>query len=39
MQALVQPHDVVSSADGSDVYVVELGPNRIWKLSSKRQVG
>lgn len=37
-QALVQPHDVVSSADGSDVYVVELGPNRIWKLSSKRQV-
>lgn len=39
MQALVYPHDVASSVDGSDVYVVEISPNRILKLSSKRQVG
>lgn len=34
-QALSQPHDLVSSVDGSDVFVVEIGPNRLWKLSSK----
>ena len=38
-QALLQPHDVVSSVDGSDVFVVEIGPNRLWKLSSKPQTG
>ncbi|KAL9986947.1 hypothetical protein ACROYT_G001165 [Oculina patagonica] len=37
-EALTQPHDVVSSADGSDVYVVEISPNRVWKLSSNPQI-
>ena len=36
-QVLTQPHDLVSSADGTEVYVVETGPNRVWKLSSKQQ--
>ena len=39
MQALVYPHDVASSVDGSVVYVVEISPNIILKMSSKRQVG
>ena len=39
MQALVYPHDVASSVDGSVVYVVENSPNIILKMSSKRQVG
>ena len=39
MQALVYPHDVASSVDGSVVYVVEISPNMILKMSSKRQVG
>ena len=38
-QALVYPHDVASSVDGSVVYVVEISPNIILKMSSKRQVG
>ena len=38
MQALVYPHDVASSVDGSVVYVVEISPNIILKMSSKRQV-
>lgn len=37
LQALSQPHDVVSSVDGTEVYVVELNPERVWKLSSKQQ--
>ena len=37
MQFLSQPHDLASSADGTDVYVVEIGPNKVWKLSSKQQ--
>ena len=37
LQAFSQPHDVVSSVDGTEVYVVELNPNRVWKLSSKQQ--
>lgn len=36
-EVLTQPHDLVSSADGTEVYVVETGPNRVWKLSSKQQ--
>ena len=39
VQALSQPHDLVSSVDESDVFVVEIGPNRVWKLSSKPQTG
>lgn len=37
LQAFSQPHDVASSVDGTEVYVVELNPNRVWKLSSKQQ--
>lgn len=37
LQSFSQPHDVVSSVDGMEVYVVELNPNRVWKLSSKQQ--
>lgn len=37
LQAFSQPHDVASSVDGKEVYVVELNPNRVWKLSSKQQ--
>ena len=37
LQSFSQPHDVVSSVDGTEVYVVEIGPNRVWKLSSKQQ--
>ena len=33
-QAFLEPHDLTSSADGTEVYVVEIGPNRIWKLAS-----
>lgn len=37
LQVLSQPHDLVSSVDGTDVYVVEIGPNRVLKLSSKQR--
>lgn len=36
-QVFSQPHDLASSPDGTDVYVVEIGPNKVWKFSSKRQ--
>ena len=38
MQALIYPHGLASSVDGSVVYVVEISPNIILKMSSKRQV-
>ncbi|KAG7168660.1 Peptidyl-glycine alpha-amidating monooxygenase-like [Homarus americanus] len=31
-QGLSQPHDVVASVDGFDVYVAEIGPNKLWKF-------
>ena len=31
---LKNPHDVAVSGDGSLVYVVELNPFKVWKLSS-----
>ncbi|XP_022106613.1 peptidyl-glycine alpha-amidating monooxygenase-like [Acanthaster planci] len=27
-----QPHDVAAAPDSRDVYVVEIGPNRVWKF-------
>lgn len=30
---LKNPHDLAISADGNDVYVSEIGPNKIWKFS------
>ena len=38
MQALIYPHGVASPVDRSVVYVVEISPNIILKMSSKRQV-
>ena len=35
MQALIYSHDMTSSVDGSVVYVVEISPNIISKMSSK----
>lgn len=33
-QGFSQPHALTSSGDGTEVYVVEISPNRIWKLRS-----
>ena len=27
-----RPHDVAASADLKNAYVVEIGPNRVWKF-------
>jgi hypothetical protein len=32
-----QPHDVAAAPDYKDVYVVEIGPNRVWKF--RRDLG
>lgn len=32
LQGLSNPHDLAVSKDGSEVYVVEIGPNKIWKF-------
>ncbi|KAK4321848.1 hypothetical protein Pmani_007385 [Petrolisthes manimaculis] len=31
-QGLSNPHDLAVSSDGSEVYVVEIGPNKVWKF-------
>lgn len=31
-EGLSNPHDVVVSADGREVYVAEIGPNNVWKF-------
>ncbi|CAL4061158.1 unnamed protein product, partial [Meganyctiphanes norvegica] len=31
-QGLSNPHDIIVSADGVDVYIVEIGPNKLWKF-------
>ena len=31
---LQNPHDIAVSTDGNTVYVVELNPYRVWKLSN-----
>lgn len=31
-QGLSNPHDIVVSSDGLDVYVAEIGPNNLWKF-------
>ncbi|XP_068214984.1 peptidyl-glycine alpha-amidating monooxygenase B-like isoform X3 [Palaemon carinicauda] len=31
-QGLSNPHDIVVSPDGADVYVAEIGPNNVWKF-------
>lgn len=33
-QGLSNPHDVVVSRDGREVYVAEIGPNKIWKFEN-----
>nr|XP_053650445.1 peptidyl-glycine alpha-amidating monooxygenase A-like isoform X1 [Cherax quadricarinatus]XP_053650446.1 peptidyl-glycine alpha-amidating monooxygenase A-like isoform X1 [Cherax quadricarinatus] len=32
-QGFSNPHDIAVSADGYDIYVVEIGPNKLWKFS------
>ncbi|XP_037781429.1 peptidylglycine alpha-amidating monooxygenase-like isoform X2 [Penaeus monodon] len=31
-QGMSNPHDIVVSHDGIDVYVAEIGPNKLWKF-------
>lgn len=31
-QGMSNPHDIVVSHDGVDVYVAEIGPNKLWKF-------
>ena len=31
-QEFGRPHDVVASTDFRNVYVVEIGPNKVWKF-------
>lgn len=31
-QGLSNPHDIVVSPDGADVFVAEIGPNNLWKF-------
>ncbi|XP_064111152.1 peptidyl-glycine alpha-amidating monooxygenase B-like isoform X2 [Macrobrachium nipponense] len=31
-QGLSNPHDIVVSSDGADVFVAEIGPNNLWKF-------
>nr|AAG44250.1 peptidylglycine alpha-amidating monooxygenase [Calliactis parasitica] len=35
-QHFTHPHDIISSADDVDLYVVEVGPNKVWKLSKRK---
>ncbi|MPD00331.1 hypothetical protein E2C01_095797 [Portunus trituberculatus] len=32
LQGLSNPHDVVVSPDGREVYVAEIGPNNVWRF-------
>ena len=31
-QGLSNPHDIAVSVDGNEVYVAEIGPNKLWKF-------
>ncbi|XP_078671776.1 peptidyl-glycine alpha-amidating monooxygenase B-like isoform X1 [Branchiostoma floridae x Branchiostoma belcheri] len=35
-KAFKQPHDVTCAGHSSDVYVAEIGPNRVWKLEASK---
>ena len=32
-KALSNPHDVFISQNATDIYIVEIGPNKIWKFT------
>ena len=35
-QGFTSPHDVHVLADGSAVFVSEIGPNRVWKFNIRK---
>ena len=32
LQEFTLPHDLAVSKDGNDIYVAEIGPNKLWKF-------
>ena len=35
-QGMNNPHDIAVTEDGGSVYVVEIGPNKIWKFRTSK---